>query len=195
MELNFKIFLESLSLVDEIQPNEKYKNIYVRDEKNPQQVARWKKITTKKIYSMPLAEESFIHFTLCSTSNTILKEQKLTTDCFAVSTTYGIWLPVVQYNHIINKKKEKLIPPLYLKKPKEKKAYLSRGWKIPNFSEEICAILFKTNSIPKAARIEEVYWDHPLEIHSTSLLSSREAILRLKNCKYKINDQDEVRYH
>jgi len=201
MIFSFKEYFENLKFSREIEPNSNHMRFYVSDPKNPQQVAHWRKITSKKVFSLPLAEERFIHFSLKESIEQIFETKKIgygLNGVFAVSTTYGIWLPDVQYSHIIRKSKDrKVIPPADLKKIDDKKLdnLLNKGWRVPKFSEELSAIIFKTKEMPKVGNVEEVYWDKEISIFEDRILSSREAINILKHCPYRIGNEDLVEYY
>lgn len=195
--MEFKLWLEQLTLKQTISPDDKYKHIWVKDDKNPQQVNNWIKNNTRKIFEFPLNKDTFIHFTLKENASKIIADEVINTDpVFAISLNFGIYLPVVQYNHIISKRKQKLIQPMDLKNKDKTNIMLQKGWQIPNFGEEIVAIKFKTNIVPSRANKEEVIWNSPLLIHNISIISSREAIRMLNHTMYskQMSGDDEVKY-
>jgi len=192
----FKLWLEEMELDKVIPPNERYKDIWVDDPKNPEQVAAWKRSETKKVYTFPLNKDKFIHFTLAEYVPQILEDSAIKAEgsTFAVSTSFGIWFPVVQFNHIINKKNDRTIAPMDLKNKLRHEKMLKRGFRVPELGKEIQAIIFQTDKMPKIANVEEVVWDGDLPIKNVKQLTSREAIQILKHAPYKIGNDDEVKY-
>jgi hypothetical protein len=201
--MQFKQWLE-VDLHKTIPPDEKFKNIYVNDLNNPQQHQAWQRNNTHKIWRFEIAKDRFVHFTLPESADKIIQDQIIENErVFAISLVWGMWFPVVQFNHIIDKKKEKLISPIELKnqspaKRLEKIQKLqSRGWKMPNYGEEVVAIVFQTNQLPTIGHKEEVIWNGPLKIKNSTIASSREAILRLKHTPYGniVGNEDVVQYY
>ena len=192
----FKLWLEELELDKVIPPNERYKHIWVDDPNNPEQVAAWKRSETRKVYTFPLNKDKFIHFTLAEYVPQILEDSVIKSEgsTFAVSTSFGVWLPVVQYNHIINKKNDRTIAPMDLKNKLKYEKMLKRGFRVPELGKEIQAIIFQTDKMPRIANVEEIVWDGDLPIKNVKQLTSREAIQILKHAPYKIGNDDEVKY-
>lgn len=195
--MEFKYWLEQFELKSVIPPHERTKHIWVSDPKNPQQIAAWHRQRTEKVFNFPLSKEKFIHFTLANSATEIIKNKNLIFgDVCAVSLSFGFWAPIVQFNHIITKKKEKLLSPSQIKKSKlMPKKFI--GWEIPNFQEEIVAILFKTDKYPTSARAEEVIWSGSVPLIDPKIIPLRDAILLLKNTPYNKNmdkNNDFVNY-
>lgn len=186
---SFKLWLEKLELIKhEPIPDDywtkqggAYARIYDNQHKNPEFLKSFQNRRSTTTYTMPIEDDSFIHFAPNDTIEKIFQDQKLKTDVnFAVSTTFGIWFPQVQYSHI-----SKMLPDaIYsstMKELKKSKKPIPPNKRIPDYGNEISAIRFKTNAIPKSATPEEVFWDKPIEIYDTEILSSREAINILKH--------------
>lgn len=119
------------------------------------------------VYTMPISEDSFIHFTLKERISEILKSGKLlhhppypvfgASGVHAVSTTYGDFVPGTQTTHI------------------------GKG--------ELGAIHFKTSVKPKAGYIEEVYWEEDVPLSSAKEMSYSSAVSMLK----KTPEQDKMK--
>lgn len=195
--MNFAEWLnEILEPTQTIPPDERFKNIFVNDPNNPQQVATWQRKETKQIYRFPLNKEWFIHFSLVETISQIIKYgEELTGPVYAISRSFGKWVPGVQYDHIISRKPNTMSPSK-LRDPMKRAKYEKAGWAVPNFGEAISAITFQTNIPPTSAHPEEVYWevDH-LPVQGAKALSSRMAINMLKNVPYQIGNNDQVTYY
>ena len=184
--MNFKLWLEKLELMkQEPIPDDYwtkdggvYAKIYRNRHKNPQWLKSHQKENTTSTYTMPIQDDSFIHFAPNETIEQINKDQKLKTQSnFAVSTTFGFWFPIVQYSHI-----SRMIPyTIEPKNVKKMKRPIPPRFKILDYGNEISAIRFKTNTIPSSATPEEVWWDKPVDLYDTELLSSRDAINILKH--------------
>jgi hypothetical protein len=188
--MNFKLWLENLELVSVTPPSKyllKYLNL-----KNPQELKKH----YKNNYKFPLNQDKFIHFSLAENIPEIVKSQKLGSESsnFAVSCSFGIWFPLVQFNHIITMRKKKLLSPSNLRKKSEKEELLKRGYEIPEFNKEISAVIFQTKEMPNSANVEEVVWHGPVPIYNVKAISTRLAINILKNAPYKIGNDDTVQY-
>ena len=171
---SFQDWLESLQLHQVIAPRDYTKRIYVSDDKNPEQIAAWQKQNTHKVFKFPLSKEKFIHFTPRENIPEILKTGLLKgSSVFAVSTSFGKWFPRVQFTHIKHDKNNKR-------------------------SDQIDAIVFKTNKIPAGAHGEEVIWHDSVPILNAQVISTRSAINILKHTPYgkeiEENDQNRVEY-
>lgn len=113
-----------------------------------------------------LADDSFIHFTLEDRAKEIIKEGKLLSNppyktfgisgVQAISVTHGEYVPSVQTTHI------------------------ERGEE--SESDEVVAILFKTNTMPKVGYPEEVIWPENKNVNliNPKIISQEEAIRLLK---------------
>lgn len=190
--MKFKNWFEELEQDQTILPNPRTKSIWVSDPKNPEQVNSWKKKNTRKLYQFPLAKEKFIHFSLKESIPEIVKSSTIKGEgsTFAVSLSYGIWFPVVQFDHIIRKKKEKTLHPKDFLNPRYKK----NGYRLGNLGEEIDAIIFQTDKLPKRGNAEEVIWEGDIPMKNAKTVTTREAIRMLKNTPYTIGNDDEVNY-
>lgn len=187
--MSFKLWLEKLELISQkpvpdeywTQANGAFARIWGNQHKNPQWLKSFQKENTASTYTMPIEEESFIHFAPNEVIEKINQEKQLKTKSnYAVSTTFGFWFPQVQYSHI-----SRMLPDaIYsstMKELKKSKKPIPPYKRIPDYGNEISAIRFKTNTIPSSATPEEVWWDKPVELYDTEILSSREAINILKN--------------
>jgi hypothetical protein len=191
--MTFRSWLESLTLAaTEQKPLSPYLKI---NRKNPQEVQKWQRMYTEESYRFPIAKESFIHFTLSEYVPEILQNNGLGKDSYdddtgiwAVSTSFGIWYPMVQFNHIIGRK-QKVIAPLDMKNSsKHVNKLVSRGWRVPNYQEEIQAIRFVTTKIPLNASPTEVVWHKEVPFTSAKAMSIRDAIQILKHTPYQIKE-------
>ncbi len=161
-----------MELQQEIPPSDYSKKIAVSDPNNPQQLSAWKRTFGKKIYKFPLKNDKFVHFSLQENLPDILKAQVLRGPAFAVSLSFGVWNPGVQFNHIVR----------------------SKGGNVrePNLSQQIGAIIFQTSQIPtNPGTMEEVYWENGVPLQNASIISAREAIQRLKHTPYALKDSQE----
>jgi hypothetical protein len=120
--------------------------------------------------TVPLLDDSFIHFTYESRAIEILKDFKLLIDppykkfgidgVQAVSVNYGSFVPGVQLNHLKS-----------------------------GSSETIVAIWFTTRVLPKYGYPEEVIWDRDVPFIKASILSTEEAINKLNK---RDSEDDEM---
>ena len=189
-------FQQWLKLKQVKQPNPDYQKYWVSHPNNQEEIDSWKKQNTVKVFNFPLNKESFIHFTPNDSVESILQDQQLGREdhvVFAVSTSYGIWFPVVQFNHILNKSDKFPISRDDLKNaPKNKIQYIQRLVYSPK--NHISAIHFQTNDKPDRGSVEEVYWSRPIQIKNAKVIDIRMAINRLKNTPYQIGENDTVEY-
>lgn len=198
--MRFRNWLEELEQDEVIPPSEASKRFWVSDPNNPEQVKAWQKSNTRRVYKFPLAQDKFIHFTLIETVPEILESKviKSAGTSFAVSLSYGIWFPVVQFNHIINKKgsRQGILAPMDLKRLSKNRAekLLQNGWRLPNFGEEIGAVMFRTEKMPVRGNAEEVLWSGDIPLADVQQIDTRQAIRLLKKTPYDIGSDDEVRY-
>lgn len=196
--IEFKKWLENLEFEKEVPPSDLTKHIWVNQPNNQQQIDYWKKNNTKKHFTMPLNKDRFIHFSLNETIKSIVETNRIeygNGGVFAVSCTYGKWVPIVQFNHIINKNKsKKFLAPMDLKSNKKAQMLISKGYQMPEFSKEISAVIFKTNEMPTSGFVEEVYWNKEISIFDCKEIGTRQAISILKNTSYNISDDDAVTY-
>ena len=193
--MNFKNWL---NLKQTIPPSEFRQHFYVNDPKNPEQITAWKRKLSKNVYDFPISRERFIHFTLPEYAEKIIEKRIIGLEgisVFAVSLSYGIWFPTVQFNHITAKRDDDKAMIYQLKRKDSKEKLIAKGLTIPEYGKEVIAIMFSTNDIPKTAHREEVVWDNPVEIHNFQLISTRDAINRLKHTPYSIGEDDLVHYY
>lgn len=198
--MNFKLWLEKLEILSHkpitddywTKAGGVYAKIHRYQPNNPQWLKSFHKDYDITTYTMPVKDDKFIHFTPKENIPQILDSNTLGKgNAFAVSTTFGTWFPIVQFNHIA-----RMLPNSlgHSDMVKFKKLNKKSNRRIPDMGNEIAAILFKTNDIPNHASQEEVYWDNPIKIHSTQLLSSREAINILKHTPEEIEYPNRVEY-
>lgn len=112
------------------------------------------------VYTMPISEDSFIHFTKKERIPEILKAGKLLENppypvfgaagVHAISTTYGMFQPGVQTTHA-------------------------------GQPDELGAILFKTSAKPKTGFIEEVHWESDVPLSSAKEISYSSAVSMLSH--------------
>ena len=126
-------------------------------------------------YVMSVRDDEFIHFTLKSHLVEIIRTKKLDIDkgvyiasIFAVSTTYGIYLPNVQHY---------------------------AGGEAKKDTDNIVAIKFRTNTPPIKGQIEEVVWHQSINLTGFKIIPVDEAERILANTPRRLkNDRDRVFY-
>lgn len=144
---------------------------------NKQGIEKWKKQLTSKTFQYPLNQDKFIHFAPKSLISKIKKENKIRGNygsTYAISTSFGIYLPKVQFRIT-------------------KQAGLPAG----STEETLGAILFKTNEMPILAKADEVIWKtNYIDIYDVKEISYRLAISILKHTPYgdMLNWNDSVEY-
>ena len=113
-----------------------------------------------------LSDDQFIHFTYLSRAHDIIAEGKLLADAphkefvgiagvQAVSVRNGRHVPGVQYERLLNR----------------------------DNNEQLVAILFRTNTMPRIGYPEEVIWDGDVNLISPKIISQKEAVSQLENNK------------
>lgn len=118
-----------------------------------------------------LSEDRFIHFTYLSRAHIIIDEGKLLANSVnkefagiagvqAVSARNGRHVPGVQYQRLLNRDND----------------------------EELVAIIFQTNTVPKIGYPEEVIWPGDVNLINPNIISKDKAISILENNKV---DKDE----
>jgi hypothetical protein len=200
--MNFKKWFENLEFdKEEFHGSEFSKNIWAKQPNNSQQIDFWKRHNTRKFFKLELKKDKFIHFTLKENIEKIINENKLgygNAGVFAISCTYGKWVPQVQFDHIISIYKasniNKLIHPKDFEKPKFKNL-TTKGFTKANMTEAISAIMFTTTDMPQHGTVEEVYWDNPISLISPKVIETRTAINILKNTPYDIDQNTNVHYY
>jgi hypothetical protein len=199
--MNFKNWFENLEFdKEEFNGSEFSKKIWVKQPNNSQQIDFWKKHNTRKFFKLELKKDKFIHFTLKENVEKIINENKLgygNAGVFAISCTYGKWVPQVQFDHIVGYYRnnvKKLIHPKDFEKSKFKNL-IKKGFTKANMTEDISAIIFTTNNMPQHGTVEEVYWDNPISLINTKIIETRIAISMLKNTPYQIDDNTIVNYY
>ena len=114
-----------------------------------------------------LSDDQFIHFTYLSRAHEVIAEGKLLADApykefvgiagvQAVSVRNGRHVPGVQYQRLLNR---------------------------DDNNEEVVAIIFRTNTMPRIGYPEEVIWDGDVNLISPKIISQKEAIHQLENNK------------
>lgn len=179
--MNFKMWMEAFDINRTELPGPWSKNIWVKQPNNQQQIDKWRKETHNKVYRMPVIEDKFIHFTLPAIASKILQEKKMTETAFAVSVTFGEWVPGTQFTHIFKRLE-----------PEQQR----------NYAENIAAILFQTSVVPEQEagglswnHHDEVIWRKDIPIFNAQLIPTRTAINILKHPKHHIREQDVVEYY
>lgn len=153
----FQEWLESFELQQTIPPKDYTKRIWVSDDKNPEQISAWQRKNTRRVFTFPLSKEKFIHFTPKENVPEILKSGMLKgSSVFAISTSFGIWYPRVQFTHI--------------------KHDSDKGR-----AGQTQAILFQTNKPPVDSTYEEVVWHESVPVLNPQVMSTRDAIRVLKH--------------
>ena len=138
-------------------------------------------------YKMSIAEDAFIHFTPLSRARKIKKSGRLLMrppyDKFgidavtAISRTYGSLVPSVQTTHIkLDDEDEELAD--------EESA-----------GDELAAIIFRTNTLPKYGRVEEVVWERDVVFTDVDIISPEEAEDFLARTSKAIGDNEIVFYY
>ena len=146
-----KSIINKNKVKEAILANEKLPPILLR-----QWLKSFQKENTASTYTMPIEEESFIHFAPNEVIEKINQEKQLKTKSnYAVSTTFGFWFPQVQYSHI-----SRMLPDaIYsstMKELKKSKKPIPPKKRIPDYGNEISAIRFKTNTIPSSATLQGI---------------------------------------
>lgn len=129
-----------------------------------------------QLFYMPLNQDVFVHFTLKSRAEQILKAGKLlmrppyekfgVDHVAAVSATWGHFVPKVQTTHI------KLQP-----------------------GDELVAIVFKTGTMPSKVNYpEEVTWDRDVTLQGAKVVPASKGASLLTRGSEKIGDDDAVTY-
>ena len=128
-------------------------------------------------YPLDVRQDAFVHFTLQSRVEEILKAGKLAMHpgyqkfgpdaVYAISTTFGILIPRVQMTHLDRHRDPE---------------------------DVVVAILFKTPTIPEIAYIEEVIWNQDVVLMSPRVLSKLEGCRYIVNTPAKLLDGDVVMY-
>lgn len=131
-------------------------------------------------FFMDLKEETFIHFTSLKRAQNIIKEGKLLLNpkidnrlpgayaVFAISLTYGSFVPGVLSS-------------------------IDKYSKMDN--SEPVALIFKTNTMPKAGFPEEVsFGEKDVDVINPSIVSKEEGMSMLRNTPEKIGDNQIVLY-
>lgn len=200
---NFKDWmLSEIEYKSTVKPSQKMIDFRMRNPEyanNKQRFNSFIKRNSFNIYKFELAKDTFIHFSLIESIKRIIDNKIIEGgSVFAVSCSFGKWVPVVQFNHIIRKRQEKIMSPSDIRDSKRNKSlkdkFLNHGWRQPNFQEEIGAVRFSTNQFPDVAHIEEVIWNENVNLINPQFLNLREAIRLLNNTPYKINENDEIEY-
>lgn len=203
--MNFKLWLEKLELIKhEPVPDDYwtknggvYAKIWGNQHINPEWLKSHQKENSTSTYTMPVDEESFIHFAPNEIIDKIYTDQELNTKSnYAISTTFGKWFPQVQYQHI-----SRMLPnAVYSSTMRDLKKFknpMPKNKRIPDYGKEIKAIRFKTKNIPNSATPEEIWWNQPVKIYDSEILSSREAINILKHTpEYKnmSSGRNQIKY-
>lgn len=118
-----------------------------------------------KQIKVSLSDDRFIHFTYLSRAKQIISEGKLLTDApykefagiagvQAVSVQYGRHVPGVQYNRLLNR---------------------------DDNDEEVVAIIFQTNTVPKIGYPEEVIWSQDVNLINPDIIPMKKAISIIEN--------------
>lgn len=127
-----------------------------------------------KYFYMDVKDDTFVHFTTQSRANQIIESGKLLLDSphagmgaygtFAISLTYGEYLPGVQTTHI------KVGP-----------------------EDEIVAIEFKTNTVPKKfGTVDEVaFGEQDVDLINPKIISKEQAVSKIKSSPVKISQNED----
>jgi len=126
-----------------------------------------------KYFYMDVKDDTFVHFTTLNRSNEIIETKQLLLDSphsgmgaygtFAVSLTYGDYIPGVQTTHI------KADP-----------------------NDTIVAVEFKTNTVPKkTGTVDEVaFGEQNVNLINPKIISKEQAISKIKSAPVKISQKD-----
>lgn len=126
-------------------------------------------------YQMDLSQDEFVHFTTMSRAQEILKSGRLmmnpphdkfgTDTVDAVSLTYGVSIPEVQWTHTKTSDDDPLV-----------------------------AVRFKTNILPQRATAEETKWITDVPLINPQIISKDEAINLINHSPEKIGELSHVIY-
>jgi hypothetical protein len=134
----------------------------------------------RKYYYLNVSNDSFVHFTTSKRAQEIVESKKLLLDSpyggmgaygvFAISLTYGVYVPGVATTHI-------------------------ETW-AKNEDSEIVAVKFKTHTVPKKlCYIEEVsFGEQDVPLINPTIITKNEAIGLIRNSPEKISEDDHVVY-
>jgi hypothetical protein len=159
-------------------------NLEIDQEKYDEWKSKWPNFDDVP-YKMSIAEDAFIHFTPLSRARKIKKSGRLLMrppyDKFgidavtAISRTYGSLVPSVQTTHI----------------------KLDGGELDDEEStgDELAAIIFRTNTLPKYGRVEEVVWERDVVFTDVDIISPEEAEDFLAQTSKEIGDNEIVFYY
>ena len=174
---------------------------------------------TEHDYVMNVQEDSFIHFTPADTLDSIEKSKALGPNgetVFAVSTTYGEYVPVVQFTWPMRKTeqaeevKQRMFSDLRDLKEEYKQTNSPKTYDEIQILEEaisevsehddelrenMVAIHFKTSKKPAVGYSEEVKWEGPVPLDSYEIISPDAAISTIKGSPEFIDsDAGQVQY-
>lgn len=120
------------------------------------------------LYELNISDDKFIHFTPRDRAKQIIQSNKL------------------------------LFNPPYKKFGINKVGAVSIvwGWYVPEVqhthikTDDLIAILFKTNTIPVYGNVEEVLWDKDVEFTEANLVELKNAVHLVKNAPSKMKEED-----
>lgn len=182
----FHQYLEELKLKNIETPRflDDYYKIFRISPNDKQSRDSWLKKNSRHIYQYPLNKEKFIHFAPASVISSILDEKVLKGNngaVFAISTTFGNYVPGVQYRIEGTGKM------------KGKVAGAPRG-----VDEVLGAVIFQTDVLPIQGGSTEVVWEgNFLPVKDVKEINYRLAISILKNSPLgsKVKWNDDVEYY
>lgn len=145
----------------------------------------WLKKNSRNFYQYPLNKDKFIHFAPASVISSILDEKVLKGNngyVFAISTTFGNYVPGIQYR---------------IKGAGKMKGHVAGA---PRGSREavLGAVIFQTDVLPIQGSSYEVVWEGDfLSIKDVKEINYRLAISILKNSPLgsKVKWGDDVEYY
>jgi hypothetical protein len=127
----------------------------------------------RNFWSMKLADDEFIHFTIESRAREIIEVGKLLMKppykkfgidtITAVSSVWGVYLPDVQITHTKQ-----------------------------SGDDRIVAIKFKTSTQPKFGSLEEVIWETDVSLQNAEIIPAEQAIKMLRPASDELFDKIET---
>jgi hypothetical protein len=162
---------------------------------------------------MDHSKDRYIHFTPTERAHQIVKTGKILADpphekfgptsSFAVSTTYGKYVPGVQTTHYAgtSARTKKLQAAHRDADPGPRAdrirrlAQRSRGRDAKGLSKTLSAVVFSSKTKPHIGFPEETSWKGDVDVHDAKVVPMKTARAMLKKSPHKIDDPHHVTYH
>lgn len=164
--------------------------------------------------TMDHTKDRYIHFTPTDRAHEIVKVGRILSDpphervgpsgAYAVSTTYGSYVPDVQTTHFAKSspRTQKLQQAHWQANPGPRADRLRRlaqrsrqqDVKRAGLSKTLSAVVFRSKTKPKTGHPEETSWDKDVEIHNAKVVPMKTARAMLRKSPHKIDDPHYVHY-